>query len=522
MAINNNVNLQQLSNQYQKNDILTKPQKYQVNPNAVDKTPDKDTVQLSSGLTTKEKVGIGAAIATGIALITFAVLGRNGHLGESVQKFLGGKAKKAAQEMGEHTHTPNTHVEPKPTVKPEPEQIVKPEPEQIVKPELEQTVKPEPEQIVKPEPEQTVKPEPEQTVKPEPEQTVKPEPEQTVKPEPEQTVKPEPEQTVKPEPEQTVKPEPEQTVKPEPEQTVKPEPEQTVKPEQKVETKAEQEAKAKAEQEAIKDIEIKETEFSEQLQNMSRSELAKIRHDLDRYSGDLYQLEKKSQKEGLTKLEQVKLDSLKRQRELIRNRENEIEKSLEKFKPTFADNTQVSMHHGISGQNCKVREVVEARTNGFKGLDEDEVKDILATEKYMEKVDKEFAKLPPLEKDCIVYRGRNEHPVIKRFNKDFEIMDKAKVGDVIVPDTGYSYTAFNRSMAENWGGEGARFYNEDGSLTRNIMYEIHLPKGAKVSRNGEHCGEVVMPRGAQYIIKDKKVDKEGCMEVVLEYILPRS
>ena len=422
MSINNNVNLSQVANQYQKNDILTKPQKYQVNPNAVDKTPDKDTVQLSSGLTTKEKVGIGTAIATGIALITFAVLGRNGHLGESVQKFLGGKAKKAAQEMGEHTHTPTgtTQVKQETNVGNETKQEVK------------------------------------------------------------------------------------------------------AKVEQEAKAKTEQEAKAKAEQEAIKDIEIKETEFSEQLQNMSRSELAKIRYDLDRYSGDLYQLEKKSQKEGLTKLEQVKLDSLKRQRELVRSRENEIEKSLEKFKPTFAENTQVSMHHDINGYNSKVRETVEARTNGIKGLGEEDVEDIVAAEKYMAKIDKEFTKLPPLEKDCIVYRGRTENPVIKRFNKDFEIMDKAKVGDVIVPDTGYSYTAFNRSMAENWGGEGARSYNEDGSLTRNIMYEIHLPKGAKVSRNGEHGGEVVMPRGAQYIIKDKKVDKEGCMEVVLEYILPKS
>ncbi len=446
MSINNNVNLSQVANQYQKNDILTKTQKYQVNPNAVDKTPDKDTVQLSLGLTTKEKVGIGAAIATGIALITFAVLGRNGHLGESVQKFLGGKAKKAAQEMGEHTHTSTgtTQVKQETKVGNETKQEVKAKAEQEAKAKAEQEAKAKTEQEAK------------------------------------------------------------------------------VKAEQEAKAKAEQEAKAKAEQEAIKDIEIKETEFSEQVPSMSRSELAKIRYDLDIYSGDLYQLEKKSQKEGLTKLEQVKLDSLKRQRELVRSRENEIEKSLEKFKPTFAENTQVPMHHDINGYNSKVRETVEARTNGIKGLGEEDVEDIIAAEKYMAKIDKEFTKLPPLEKDCIVYRGRTENPVIKRFNKDFEIMDKAKVGDVIVPDTGYSYTAFNRSMAENWGGEGARSYNEDGSLTRNIMYEIHLPKGAKVSRNGEHDGEVVMPRGAQYIIKDKKVDKEGCMEVVLEYILPKS
>ena len=173
MAIDNNVNLQQLSNQSQKNDILTKPQKYQVNPNAVDKTPDKDTVQLSSGLTTKEKVGIGAAIATGITLITFAVLGRNGHLGEGIQKFLGGKAKKAAQEMGEHTHTTNTHVEPKPTVKPESEPTVKPEPEQTVKPEPEQEAKAKAEQEAKAKAEQEAKAKAEQEAKAKAEQEAK-------------------------------------------------------------------------------------------------------------------------------------------------------------------------------------------------------------------------------------------------------------------------------------------------------------------------------------------------------------
>ena len=212
MAIDNNVNLQQLSNQSQKNDILTKPQKYQVNPNAVDKTPDKDTVQLSSGLTTKEKVGIGAAIATGITLITFAVLGRNGHLGEGIQKFLGGKAKKAAQEMGEHTHTTNTHVEPKPTVKPESEP--------------------------------TVKPEPEQTVKPEPEQEAKAKAEQEAKAKAEQEAKAKAEQEAKAKAEQEAKAKAEQEAKAKAEQEAK------AKAEQEAKAKAEQEAKAKAEREA--------------------------------------------------------------------------------------------------------------------------------------------------------------------------------------------------------------------------------------------------------------------------------
>ena len=209
MAIDNTVNLSQVANQYQKNDILTKPQKYQVNPNAVDKTPDKDTVQLTSGLTTKEKVGI-AAVATTIVAGVLAILGRNGHLGKSVQKFLGGKAKKAAQEMGEHTHTPNTHVEPKPTVKPEPEPNVKPEPEPNVKVEQEAKVKAE----------------------------------QEAKTKAEQEAKAKAEQEAKAKAEQEAKAKAEQEAKAKAEQEAK------AKAEQEAKAKAEQEAKAKAEREA--------------------------------------------------------------------------------------------------------------------------------------------------------------------------------------------------------------------------------------------------------------------------------
>ena len=238
MTIDNTVNLSQVANQYQKNDILTKPQKYQVNPNAVDKTPDKDTVQLSSGLTTKEKVGIGAAIATGITLITFAVLGRNGHLGKSVQKFLGGKAKKAAQEMGEHTHTPNAHVEPKPTVKPEPEP------------------------------------------------TVKPEPEPTVKPEPEPNVKAEQEAKAKAEQEAKAKAEQEAKAKAEQEAKAKAEQEAKAKAEQEAKAKAEQEAKVKAEQEAkeLRERQIafeKEEDFAEAYVKENMEELDKLLVDKD-------------------------------------------------------------------------------------------------------------------------------------------------------------------------------------------------------------------------------------------------
>ena len=245
MAIDNTVNLSQVANQYQKNDILTKPQKYQVNPNAVDKTPDKDTVQLSSGLSTKEKVGI-AAVATTIVAGALAILGRNGHLGKSVQKFLGGKAKKAAQEMGEHTHTTNTHVEPKPTVKPEPEPTVKPESEPNVKVEQEAKVKAE----------------------------------QEAKAKAEQEAKAKAEQEAKAKAEQEAK------VKAEQEAKAKAEQEAKAKAEQEAKAKAEQEAKVKAEQEAkeLRERQIafeKEEDFAEAYVKENMEELDKLLVDKD-------------------------------------------------------------------------------------------------------------------------------------------------------------------------------------------------------------------------------------------------
>ena len=261
MAIDNTVNLSQVANQYQKNDILTKPQKYQVNPNAVDKTPDKDTVQLSSGLSTKEKVGI-AAVATTIVAGALAILGRNGHLGKSVQKFLGGKAKKAAQEMGEHTHTTNTHVEPKPTVKPEPEPTVKPESEPNVKVEQEAKVKAE------------------QEAKAKAEQEAKAKAEQEAKAKAEQEAKAKAEQEAK------VKAEQEAKVKAEQEAKAKAEQEAKAKAEQEAKAKAEQEAKVKAEQEAkeLRERQIafeKEEDFAEAYVKENMEELDKLLVDKD-------------------------------------------------------------------------------------------------------------------------------------------------------------------------------------------------------------------------------------------------
>ena len=179
--------------------------------------------------------------------------------------------------------------------------------------------------------------------------------------------------------------------------------------------------------------------------------------------------------------------------------------------PAVFEGSQVSMHHGLNGINPMCREAYKAATSN-KAIDADDMFDVIHGLPKMLKIDKEFAKLPPLDKECIVWRGRFEHPVIERFNQDFKIIDNAKIGDVIIPDTGYSYTGFTKELASHW---------SSSCGGRTMMFKIKLPKDAKVSRNLEHGGEVVIPRNAEYRLLSKTTNGDHT-EVELEYILPKN
>lgn len=171
----------------------------------------------------------------------------------------------------------------------------------------------------------------------------------------------------------------------------------------------------------------------------------------------------------------------------------------EKFEtyPNFKiKNSQIESHHDVNGVNHKVRRAV---------------KNNHLNDETLQNLDKQFAKLTPLEKDITVYRGRGEFFTEKGI--DFDLMDKAQINDIITPDTGYSYTAVNRSLAERYAS------STDG---KNMIYEIRIPKGAKVSRNREHGGEVLMPRGASYKVIGKGIDADNRINVILEYILPEN
>lgn len=180
----------------------------------------------------------------------------------------------------------------------------------------------------------------------------------------------------------------------------------------------------------------------------------------------------------------------------------------EKFIPKAFEGSAISLHHQMHSFNSSssVRDVL---TNIKQGIFRE--KDVPLLRKIV-KTDKEFTALPALEKDCLVYRGRMEHPIISEWNKDFDIIDKAKIGDTFIPDTAYSYAATKSEIAKLWAKPSKEY--------KTMLYEIRLPKGAKVSRNLEHEGEIIMPRGAEYKFISKNVDSSGRRYVVLEYILP--
>ena len=158
----------------------------------------------------------------------------------------------------------------------------------------------------------------------------------------------------------------------------------------------------------------------------------------------------------------------------------------------------------VHGKNSNIRDVADLR----KGI----VEDCGMLGGYQAiKLDKEFAKLTPLEKDCIGYRivGRSNVP---RRNQPFTVIENAKIGDTVILDEGCAYAFQQESLIS------LNNYN-----LKNPMLEIiRIPKGARVSRNMEHGGEILMPRGAKYRLISKETAANGKIKVVLEYILPKS
>jgi hypothetical protein len=158
--------------------------------------------------------------------------------------------------------------------------------------------------------------------------------------------------------------------------------------------------------------------------------------------------------------------------------------------PEIFKGSDIPLHHKLYTWTNSIREVL------IHPEPDSDYKRIMLEK--IDEIDEQFAQLKPIEKDCVFYRGAGS-----KYEKD--VLSAARPGDIVVPDIGYSYTAFRKSLADEF--------------TGSIKYEIRVPKGAKVSRNNEHGGEAIMPRSAQYKLISKEPDPTGKLNVILEYIL---
>ena len=206
----------------------------------------------------------------------------------------------------------------------------------------------------------------------------------------------------------------------------------------------------------------------------------------------------------------------------------------------------VSGHHGFNGSNMQYRQAANLKLTEkeadicddlYRALRKNDIEkyDKIAKEypeiaKKFEKLDdfeqrvtrytgmtseinKRFEKLPALTEDHVAYRGRIRSTLESSWNADLDLIDKSKAGDTIVLDTAFPYFADNIETAHtHFAGSGKESY----------MYEAIFPKGAKVSCNLEHGGELIPPANSKFKILSKETLEDGSNFIKLEYILPET
>ena len=130
----------------------------------------------------------------------------------------------------------------------------------------------------------------------------------------------------------------------------------------------------------------------------------------------------------------------------------------------------------------------------------------LNLESEIKSMDAIFDKAIPLENESVVYRGYDLTPYPTR-PIDIEyinIMKNAKPGDVITPDTGYTFVGLEKAEIQ-------------GNYVSTGVIEIRLPKGTKMVTHDEW--EALLPRNASYKVLDKQI-ADGKVNYIFEYILP--
>ena len=114
--------------------------------------------------------------------------------------------------------------------------------------------------------------------------------------------------------------------------------------------------------------------------------------------------------------------------------------------------------------------------------------------------DREFKVLKPTKKKMTLWRGIDGSSV---FSERFKEAYNTKAGDIIYMP-GYAYAAAEKWYAESFGKRGGK---------RGILYEITVPKGAKLSKKSSY----IFPRYSKFECMDVE-DQEAYRLIKLKYL----
>jgi hypothetical protein len=231
----------------------------------------------------------------------------------------------------------------------------------------------------------------------------------------------------------------------------------------------------------------------------------------------------------------IKTDTFKKQCKVLYKDEGE-------FRPPYTKEgeTQVVGHHDFSGfrngMNTTLEELIKDYNNKYPNATKEQfAKSISFLKKnnaiiQLDAVDtnREFLKLKSQPYESVVYRGRSRR-IGEDLGSDFDIINKAKIGDEVVPTKGFAYAAHYEGGTYQYMGSP---YDINGKVEfEPMMIEYRIPKGSQVSSNYEHGGEVVFPAFSKFKLLSKETREAASLDmlgreryrypykhVVLEYI----
>ena len=152
----------------------------------------------------------------------------------------------------------------------------------------------------------------------------------------------------------------------------------------------------------------------------------------------------------------------------------------------------------------------EITTRGFEPY----IEYVDKIEKDIEKKDRSFKQIIPKIFPKTYYRGIVDTPG----GDLITLLKNANVGDVIIPDLGYSFMASDLRYAKNH----AKYTDGSSSPTTCVLMEARIPSGVPVSHDITYntiFGDknIVLPRGARYCVLDKEI-KDDVLYLKLKYL----